>query len=110
MIRVKRSQLNDLKVLKDVYTTKVSSNGELLQLLVSKELKNYTVKTPEGYLLEGAVVLGPNKKPVVITSISNNRVVLSDNSCLINGSKSCNELKLLANSVEEYDGSYSDAV
>ena len=109
MIRVKKPQLQELKILKDLYKTKVGSNSELLQLLVSKELRNYTVKTQDGYLCEGAVVLGVSKKPVVITHISSSKVVFSDNSCLINGSKTCHNLKLLAKCVEEFEGSFNDA-
>ena len=108
MMRVTAELLEDLKVLKEAYSTKGKSlsNGELAQLLVSDELKNVRVKTQEGYLREGSVVMGPANKPVVIRHIEKDKVVFSDHTCLVNGSKTCYALTLLANSVDEYDGGF----
>ena len=102
MMRTTPELSEDIKILKGVYGS--GSNSEIVQRLVSEELKNYKVKTQDGYLGEGSVVLGISKKPVVICSVSKYRVTFSDNTSIVNGSRTCEDLKLLADTVEEFDG------
>ena len=108
MMRVSSELLGELKVLKDYYKSsgKSVSNGELAQLLVREELKNSHVKTQDGYAGEGTVVMGPDNSPLVIMAIEKGKVTFSDNSCLVNGSKTCHELRWLADSVAEFSGGF----
>ena len=110
MMRVSAELVEDLKILKEVKSLKgkVGTHSNLIHNLVRAELRKTHADTRDGFLAEGSVVLGPSGKPVVIRSVRKNEVVFNTDMFVINGSVACLDLKLLANSVEEFDGGLFD--
>lgn len=104
-IRVSESTLLCLKKLKEFNKSK--SHDELIFNLLEKQLKDNYAHTQDGYLPVGAVVLDGDTV-LVIKSIINGRVIFDDFSYANNGSRVIYRLRLLANSVEEYDGGRSN--
>lgn len=110
MMRVTAELVEDLKLLKEVKSAKgkLGTHSSLVHNLVKAELKKTHADTRDGYLAEGSVVLGPANKPLVIKSIRKNEVVFNNDMFVINGSVACFNLKLLAKTVEEFDGGSFD--
>lgn len=106
MMRVTGELLEDVKLLKEVKAAKgkLGTHNKILHELVKTELRKTHAQTQDGYLAEGVVVLGPAGKPVVIRAVRKNEVVFNDDTYIINGSVACVNLKLLANSIEEFEG------
>lgn len=105
MMRVTSELQKDIKLLKEVKAAKgkLGTHSDLIHDLVKTELRKTRAYTEDGYLAEGAVVLGPVFKPVVIKSIGNDKVVFSDDTYVINGGTACYNLKLLSENVEEFE-------
>lgn len=102
MIRVDKSLTASLKLLKEI--TGSSTYQDVLVELVDKELLKHRVLTSSGYLKVGAVVSTRMGVPLVITGITEDLVTFHDKTYMFNGSKACYELKLVAESMDDYDG------
>ena len=105
MIRVTKELIEDLKVLKTVIP---GTNNNIIHYIIKEELKKSFMATVDGYAAVGAVISGPSGNPVVIISITRDKVVFSDGTYVINGSAFCSSLKILSDSVEEFDGELFD--
>ena len=110
MMRVTANMMEDLKLLKKVKASngRLGTHSSLVHELIKDELKKTHAFTGDGHLGEGMVVLGPAGKPVVILSVGNGKVVFTDSTYILNGGTACYDLKLLANSVEEFAGGLFD--
>jgi hypothetical protein len=110
MMRVTAELVDDLKLLKEVKAVngKLGTHNDIVHELVKAELRKTHAETCAGFLPEGAVVLGPSSKPVVIRTVSEGNVTFNDNTYVINGGIACKAMKLLAESIESFDGGTVD--
>ena len=106
MMRVTSALVDDLKILKTIKASngRIGTHNDLLHSLVMAELKKTHARIQDGYVTEGSLVMSPSGKPVIIGRISVSEVVFTDGTYVINGSKVCNELKLLADTVSTFEG------
>lgn len=106
MMRATSRLLEDLKLLKDIRTTKgkTGTYASLVQDLVSAELRKTHANTKSGYLPVGTVVFGPNDRLLVIKDVVNGTVVFNDGTFVLNGGEACFDLLWLAASIADYAG------
>ena len=106
MMRVTPELLADIKLLKSIKAIKgkAGSGSNLVHSLVKAELRKTHALTKSGYVTVGAVMKGPEGKPVVIKYVGVDMVVFSDNTHVINGGVACAAMELLADNVETFEG------
>ena len=102
MIRVDKKLTESLKLLKEI--TGNSTYQGVLEELVANELLKHRALTSSGYVREGAIVCGRNTPPLVIKSITADTVTFHDNTYVFNGSKACYDLRLIEETLEDYEG------
>lgn len=103
MMRVSKEVLSGIKLLKSL-SNFTGSQQDIVGKLVKAELKKTFVDTRYGYVGVGAVVLGPDSVTLVVSSIDEDKVTFRDGSFILNGGATSFELKLLSNSVEDFEG------
>lgn len=100
-IRTDQELLNMLDLIKGELTG--SYNVILKELAHNRLIKSHAY-TDNGYIPARAVVKMTTGKILVIKSVDEFTVYLSDGSYVINGSKECKEMEMLAVSVGSYEG------
>lgn len=99
-IRISKNVVDCLKLLKNVKGIK-DSHGSVIQDLIHNALLETHVTTKKGYVTVGSVVL-KDHYPVVIESITKDKVVFRDGQSILNSSKESYNLLLLSYDVSDY--------
>lgn len=103
MMRINSGTLEKLKLLKQFKGVKCS-HQELVDALLDVELRKHCALTDNGYIQVGNVVRGPDKQVLIVSEITEDRVVFGKSGYVINGGARCKELVLLADDVSRYEG------
>lgn len=103
-IRIKDNTLDMMNTLRDGSDFKdYKTHDDLIHYLVKRELMDKFAYTQDGYLPVGSVV-SDGDTILTISSVMNGRVVFDDMSYANNGSRVIYRLRLVAKSLEEYEG------
>lgn len=103
-IRIKDDTLDMMNTLREGRDFKDhKTHNDLINHLVKLELMDKFAHTQDGYLPVGSVV-SDGDTILTITSVINGRVIFDDMSYANNGSRVIYRLRLVAKSIEEYEG------